>query len=334
MKEKTCIALFSGGLDSMIAVKLLQKQGINVIPVNFNIGVFFKKYIREGGELKYNKPLPKGMEVKVVDITKDFLHMLKNPAHGYGKNMNPCIDCKILMMRKAKEMMEELGAGFVITGEVLGQRPMTQNSHSIKMIKNESGLEGYLLRPLSAKLMEPTEPEKLGWVDREQLLAIEGRNRKEQLRLAVEFEITDVMETPGGGCLLTDEHYAARLNDLIQHNKEKEITEQDMFLLSAGRHFRKNGIKFIIGRHQADNDKLEQVKEGAMTFEVMDVPGPLALTFDGPDEETKKDIAAIAARYTKLKDKEEVSVKIVKGNDENIIKVKPVSEEEAEKYKV
>jgi len=334
MKEKTCIALFSGGLDSMIAVKLLQKQGINVIPVNFNIGVFFKKYIREGGELKYNKPLPKGIEVKVVDITKDFLHMLKNPEHGYGKNMNPCIDCKILMMRKAKEMMEELGAGFVITGEVLGQRPMTQNSRSIKMIKNESGLEGYLLRPLSAKLMEPTEPEKLGWVDREQLLDIEGRNRKEQLRLAVEFEITDVMETPGGGCLLTDEHYAARLNDLIQHNKEKEITEQDMFLLSAGRHFRKNGIKFIIGRHNGDNQKLEQVKEGAILFEVMDIPGPLVVTFDSPDDETIKEIAAFAAGYTKLRDKEEVSVKILNGGNEKIIKVKPISREEAEKWKV
>ena len=334
MKEKTCIALFSGGLDSMIAVKLLEKQGIKVIPVNFNIGVFFKKYIRENGELKYNKPLPAGMQVMVVDITKDFLHMLKNPAHGYGKNMNPCIDCKILMMRKAKEMMKKLNAGFVITGEVLGQRPMTQNSHSINMIKDESGLEGYLLRPLSAKLMEPTEPEKLGWVDREQLLAIEGRNRKEQLSLAVEFGLTDVMETPGGGCLLTDEHYAARLNDLIQHNKEKEITERDMFLLSAGRHFRKNKIKFIIGRHSEDNEKLEQVKEGAMIFEVMDIPGPLVLTFDSPDEETIKEIAAAAAGYTKLRDKEEVSVKILNGGNEKIIKVKPISREEAEKYKV
>jgi tRNA-specific 2-thiouridylase len=324
MKEKTCIALFSGGLDSMLSVLMMEKLGFKVIPINFNIGVFFKKYIRSEEGLTYKKPLPPGMTVRVVDISKDFLQMLKNPPHGYGKNMNPCIDCKIIMMRKAKEMMEELGAGFVITGEVLGQRPMTQNGIQIKNIQKESGLGEYLLRPLSAKNLEPTAPEKLGWVDRDSMLAIEGRNRQVQLSMAENFGIQDVMETPGGGCLLTDENYGMRVRDLIEHMGDRDITEKDMFLLSVGRQLRKGAVKFIIGRHEEDNEKILQVVEGAWVFEVMGCPGPIAITFDNVDDEAKRMIAAATARYTKLKDEAGVEVKAVKDGVEEILRVKPL----------
>ncbi|MFW6210529.1 MAG: tRNA 4-thiouridine(8) synthase ThiI, partial [bacterium] len=246
MKEKTCLALFSGGLDSMLAVLYMEKLGFNVIPVNFNIGVFFKKYIKEDGKLKYAKKMPFKNAVEVIDISSDFLKMLKAPPHGFGKHMNPCIDCKILMLKKAKEIMEKYNAGFVITGEVLGQRPMSQNPSAAKKIRDESGLEGFLVRPLCAKAMEPTEPEKLGWIDRESLLGITGRGRKQQIEMAKEFGIDKDIETPGGGCLLTEGQYAKRLKDFMTHNKDKELNEKDMFILSAGRHFRKGNIKFII----------------------------------------------------------------------------------------
>ncbi|HDT14945.1 MAG TPA: hypothetical protein ENN55_01920, partial [Firmicutes bacterium] len=222
MKEKTCLALFSGGLDSMLAVLYMEKLGFNVIPVNFNIGVFFKKYKEEDGKLKYAKETPFKNEVRVIDISDDFLKMFKSPPYGFGKQMNPCIDCKIMMLKKAKEVMEEYGAGFVITGEVLGQRPMSQNASAAKKIRDESGLEGFLVRPLCAKAMEPTKPEKLGWIDREKLLGITGRGRKQQFEMAKQFGIDGNIETPAGGCLLTEEQYAKRLKDFISRNKEKD----------------------------------------------------------------------------------------------------------------
>src|SRR5208283_3934560 len=202
MKEKTCLALFSGGLDSTLSIKVMQEQGIKVIPLNFNTGFFFRAYIKEGGKLKYKKKTPPGIDVEVIDISKEFFEMIRNPSYGFGRNMNPCIDCKILMLQKAKELMPSYDAGFVITGEVLGQRPMTQNKNSLKIIEKQSGLGGFLLRPLCAKNMEETEPEKLGWVDRNRLLDIRGRSRKMQMQLAVSYNIEEYAQQPAGGCIL------------------------------------------------------------------------------------------------------------------------------------
>jgi len=311
----------------MLSILLMEKQGIDVIPINFNIGVFFKKYIRENGKLTYKKPVPFKRPVTVIDISDDFLKMLQKPAHGYGANMNPCIDCKIMMMQKAKALMEEYDAGFVITGEVQGQRPMTQNSRSMNVIKNESGLEGFLLRPLSAKLLPETEPEKLGWVDRSQLLDIEGRGRNRQLKLAQEFGIKDIIESPGGGCLLTDENYSRRLKDMIEHKAGAEIKERDMFLLSTGRHLRINGKKFIIGRDKEENERLLQtINDEAVTFELAQMPGPLGICFDPLTEMDISVLASVLIHYSKAKTESSAKVKVIKRGQEEIIETGPATE--------
>ncbi len=319
----------------MLAVLLMEKQGIDVVPVNFNIGVFFRKYLRDGEQLTWKKPVPFKRPVKVVDISEDFLKMLQNPGHGYGKNMNPCIDCKIMMMKKAKEMMKEYEAGFVVTGEVWGQRPMTQNIRSMNDIKEESGLNGYLLRPLSAKLLPETEPEKLGWVDREQLLDIQGRGRSRQLALAREFGIMDMAESPGGGCLLTDENYSKRLLDMLKNKPaDYTINERDMFLLSTGRHLRINGKKFIVGRKKEENEKLLSVKENATTFELEDMPGPLGITFDKLSETDENIFASVLAHYSKAKAKGLAKVRMHTNSGEKIIETAPASNEFCESVRV
>ncbi|HPD19387.1 MAG TPA: tRNA 4-thiouridine(8) synthase ThiI, partial [Candidatus Goldiibacteriota bacterium] len=216
MNPKKCIALFSGGLDSLLAIKLIKDLNIDVVIINFDHGFFFDSYEIINGEKKYKAKLPPDFDVKVVDISSDFYKMIKNPEFGYGSNMNPCIDCKIMMLKKAGSLLSEFNASFVITGEVLGQRPMTQNARAMKLIEEKSGLTGRLLRPLSAKKLEITEPEKNGSVDRNKLLDIEGRSRKIQLSLAKEWGLQEYVKPPGGGCILTDENYSKRLRDLLK----------------------------------------------------------------------------------------------------------------------
>jgi len=330
MKEKTCLALYSGGLDSMLAVKVMQEQGIKVMPLNFNTGFFFHAYIIENARLKYKKKTPPGVEVEVIDISKEFFEMIRKPSYGFGRNMNPCIDCKILMLRKAKELMPAYDAGFVITGEVLGQRPMTQNSHSMKIIEKQSGLEGYLIRPLCAKNMEETEPEKLGWVDRNRLLDIKGRSRKEQMRLARIYNIEGYAQQPAGGCILTETSYSKRLEDFIQHNGTKEILQEDMLLLATGRHFRKGNVKFIIGRNSRDNDTilLYGKKTGAKVFDCIDAPGPIAITFDEIDNEMKGFIAGAVASYSDIDKNKEANVDLTINNNKETLKVMPIDRQD------
>ncbi len=326
MKEKTCLALYSGGLDSMLSVKAMQEQEIKTIPLNFNTGFFFRAYTKEGGKLKYKQRTPPGIDVEVVDISKEFYEMIRKPSYGFGRNMNPCIDCKILMLQKAKELMPFYDAGFVITGEVLGQRPMTQNKNSMKIIEKKSGLEGFLLRPLCAKNMEETEPEKLGWVDRSKLLDIRGRSRKMQMQLASLYYIEEYAQQPAGGCILTEKSYSRRLADFISHNAAGEFTQEDMLLLATGRHFRKGNVKFIIGRNRQDNEiLLSYAKQlDAKIFDCAGAPGPIGITFDGIDDEIKKFIAAAVAAYSDTDKTREVQVDIIAKDNKETIKIMPI----------
>lgn len=245
------IALFSGGLDSTLAMKLIIDQGIEVLAVNINTGFGSTKDRLEHMQSMCDQV---GAELKIIDIESEFLQdVLFDPKYGYGKNFNPCIDCHAKMFAVAKRIMEAEGASFLVSGEVLGQRPMSQNKDSLQTVLNESNCNGLLLRPLSAKALEPTIAEIEGWVDREKLEGITGRNRDRQLELVKEIGL-DNFESPGGGCLLTDENFAKKMFDFIRYDT---FEVRDIKLMKFGRHLRlKDGAKLVIGRNQEENAHL------------------------------------------------------------------------------
>lgn len=250
------ICLISGGLDSILAAKLIQAQGIEAIGVNFTSPVF-----------RYDRPTLKnfdataaarqlGIPLTSIDITEDILKILKAPKHGFGSNINPCIDCHTMMLKKAKGIMEESGASFLVTGEVVGQRPMSQGRDTLAMIDSEAGVKGLVLRPLSAKVLEPTIPEEKGWVERNRLYGIIGRSRKGQIALAGEFAIHEYPNA-AGGCLLTDPSFSKRVKDLLEH---VELNEANVRLLKAGRTFRiSSHARLIVGRDQQDDELLKSL---------------------------------------------------------------------------
>jgi tRNA U34 2-thiouridine synthase MnmA/TrmU len=229
------IALLSGGLDSTLAAKVVMQQGIELEALNF-LTVFCTCTHRGESCLASQKAVDSlGIPLRVFNVSEEYLEVVKHPRHGYGSNMNPCIDCRIFMLRRAKAYMESVGASFIVTGEVLGQRPMSQRKDSMCLIEKEAGLEGSILRPLSAKFLPASIPEKEGWVDRERLLNIQGRSRKPQIKLADHFGIQDY-PCPAGGCLLTDPGFSKRMRDLILHHPDFSLN--DVHLLKVGRHFR------------------------------------------------------------------------------------------------
>jgi len=249
------IALISGGLDSILAARIIKEQGIEVLPLNFKIPFCQReKHPSQANNLASFVKMNLGKELKSVDISVGFLELVLNPKHGFGSNMNPCIDCKIFMLKKAKELMRDLDAQFVVTGEVLGQRPMSQHRRALETIEKESGLEGILLRPLCAGILPGTLPEKEGWVKRDRLFKFSGRSRRPQMDLAREFNIVDYPNA-AGGCLLTDAQFSNRLKDLIFH---QELNVGDVGLLKIGRHFRLDkSSKLIVGRNEEESKELE-----------------------------------------------------------------------------
>jgi tRNA U34 2-thiouridine synthase MnmA/TrmU len=262
------LVLLSGGLDSILAVKILLEQKIRITGLVF-VSCFFSSVSARKAAEKL------GIELKIVDFSKKHFEMVKNPKYGYGKNMNPCIDCHTLMLKCAKEIMIKQGFDFVATGEVLGERPMSQNKQSLKLIEKNSGLAGYLLRPLSAKLLEPTKVEINGLVDREKLLSISGRSRKIQLALAKKWKI-DWFPTPSGGCLLTESQFSDKLRNLIKHCSNPEL--DDIELLKIGRHFWRNNTEIVVGRDHKDNLTLRKIKkESDIILEIKEVVGPTTL---------------------------------------------------------
>jgi len=289
------IALFSGGLDSTLAMKLIINQGIEVIACNINTGFGSTK-----DRLAHMQNMcdQVGAELRIIDIQNEYLQdVLFSPKYGYGKHFNPCIDCHAKMFEVAKRIMEAEGASFLISGEVLGQRPMSQNRDSLAKVLDASNCEGLLLRPMSAKALEPTIAELEGWVDREKLEGIVGRNRDRQMQLAEEFNLTDY-ESPGGGCLLTDEHFSRKIRDFISHDTF-EIA--DIPTLKYGRQLRlPDGAKLIIGRNAEENEKLEAIKNAKYThITPRDLTGPHSLISKNPSDKDKSLAAKLILAYCK-----------------------------------
>ncbi|MDD3734950.1 MAG: tRNA 4-thiouridine(8) synthase ThiI [Candidatus Pacebacteria bacterium] len=269
MKIKA-IALLSGGLDSILAAKIVKDQGIDVF------GICFKSYFFNPEKIARLQAKEIAIPLKVIDISRAQFNIVKNPKYGWGKHINPCIDCHILMLKKAKDLMQKENFNFIITGEVAGQRPMSQRKTILKLIEKEAGLEGLILRPLSAKLLEKTIPEKMGWIKRNKLFSISGRSRKKQLILAKKFKIKSYT-TPAGGCLLTDPQFSERLKNLIKKHPEAK-TKKEVEILKLGRHFGENNTLIIIGRNKEENSNLiKNILKGDIILEMRDIPGPTCL---------------------------------------------------------
>jgi tRNA-specific 2-thiouridylase len=307
----TALSLFSGGLDSMIATKMMTDMGIKVIAIHINIGFGGRKDVRD---IMATRAAIAGATFESIDVREEYIQkILFNPVHGYGKNFNPCIDCHGYMFRIAKEMMAKYGASFIVTGEVLGQRPMSQRSDAMKMVSklaNDSD-EKLIVRPMSAKLMEATTPELNGWIDREKLYDISGRSRDRQLSIAKEFGWED-FESPGGGCLLTDINYSQRIREHIAHEDSFSVSDAD--LLKFGRHFRlPNGAKLIVGREESDNESLKAVNSDKFTTVVIPVIGPFVLLSKDASQSDKELACKIAITYGRNTKGEEYQLTI---NDE------------------
>jgi tRNA-uridine 2-sulfurtransferase len=298
------LALISGGLDSLLAARIIKEQGIGILPVNFNMPFYqesLNKNTDEGLPKLVNDSLNENLSV--FDIKEEYLNLILNSTYGFGSQMNPCIDCKILMLSKARELMLKLGAQFIITGEVLGQRPMSQHKRALSLIEEKSALKGFLLRPLSARLLDPTVPEDKGWVNRNKLLGLSGRSRKEQITLAKDFKIKDYPNA-SGGCLLTDPQYSRRLVDLISH---EGLSLRSIRLLKFGRHFRiGRNLKLIVGRNEKENKFLEAATQDGdyLLMPEEDIAGPVSLGIGDFNKERLTFAASIACRYFDLTSKE------------------------------
>ncbi len=303
-KNVKALALFSGGLDSALAIKLIKNQGIEVIALNF-VSHFF------GGKNEKAEAMAKqlGVQLEYVDFSQKHIEMMKNPVYGRGKNMNPCIDCHALMFKFAGELLEKYDADFLISGEVLGQRPMSQNYQALEKVKGLSKLEDLIIRPLSAKLLPPSKPEIDGLVDREQLLDISGRSRKRQIEIAEQMGLVDY-PTPAGGCLLTDPGYSKRLKLIEQDGFLEEENSKIFHLLKKGRFFRfSEGRYLFVGRTKEDNDEIVKYKEiGSMFIRGKGVGGPYILGY-GELLETEKEFAKnLFSRYCKFKGEQSIEI--------------------------
>ena len=309
-KTIRALGLFSGGLDSMLAAAVLRAQGIDVTLICWVTPFFGAARARESAAHL-------GLPLKEADLTDRFLPLIYDPPHGFGRGHNPCIDCHALMLREAGALMAPEGFDFLFTGEVLGQRPMSQNRGSLNLIARESGFADLLLRPLCAKSLQATVPEIRGWVDRERLLNFSGRGRKRQLALAREYGITRY-PAPAGGCLLTDPGYAIRIKELLRHVREASRT--DLELLAYGRHFRlPGGAKLVVGRTQRDNEAIQALRAPEhFLLQVDHYPGPLVLGWEGAGEEDLSAAAGLAAAYSDAPEGTPVTVSARHGGPDRI----------------
>jgi len=331
--NKKAVALFSGGLDSMLAIKLMLEQDIEVHALNF-LTVFCTCTSKGCMHQATKAAAQLGVPLKVMNITEEYMDVVENPKYGRGRNMNPCIDCRIFTFRKAKAFMEEIGASFVITGEVLGERPMSQRRNAIEIIERESGLAGLIARPLSAKLFEPSVPEKKGIIDRNKLLDIQGRGRDRQIKLAKELSINDY-PCPAGGCLLTDRGFSNRLKDLFKYNPDYDIN--DLHLLKIGRQFRiKESAKLFVGRNEEENKLLVTFPHpGDYIFDVVDIPSPIGLVRGRINKEEALLISSIIGRYSDAESGVvNVSYKISPSETLEVLNVSPATEEVIGRFRI
>ncbi len=342
MSARKAIAMISGGLDSTLALALVKRQGIEVKAINFYTGLCItetqrRKGGRPDGTMPQNEALRAAADLEVdieyIDVSgQGYLDLIVNPRYGYGANANPCVDCRIFMMTKAREIMEREGASFVFTGEVLGQRPKSQRRDTLRSVEKQSGLTGRLVRPLSARLLEPSIPEKEGILDRSLLLDINGRSRQRQIRLARELGIAEWPQPAGGCCYLTDESFSRKFFDVLDAREAageaRAIRKEDLVLLSTGRHFRLSPkVKMVVGRSELENVVLESYGEGRARLLARDLNGPMALVEGTPTWEERQLAARIVARYGKGRELPEVAVDWIEDGATETLDVAPEQDE-------
>lgn len=322
----TAYCLLSGGLDSQLAVCVLKEQGIPICAITFESPFFGADAARCAAE-QLEVPL------QVLPFTEEALSLQQNPKHGFGSCQNPCIDCHALMLRRAGQWMEQHGGGFLATGEVLNERPMSQNRRSLGIVAAESGYGELVVRPLSARLLEETKPERLGWVDRERLLALEGRGRKTQIRLALQYGLKKY-PSPSGGCRLSEPNYGRRLKDLKKNEGLSDLRAIER--LRVGRHFRLSAsVKAIVGRDETENALLAagaDPQEWVLSLET--VPGPTVILSRSANEDQLRMAAAICARYSDCPKDCEIEVQVSSAQGRRGVRVLPLSSQEADQIKV
>src|SRR3989338_8413041 len=339
------LGMLSGGLDSTLAAKILVDMGIEVEGVNFSTGFCVTEHTRnfkseEKKPLRPNEALRLAAELKfklhIIDVSKDYLPVVIAPKYGYGANLNPCVDCRIFMFKRMRKLMDEFEADFMFTGEVLGQRPMSQHREALKTIETDSGLSGLVLRPLSAALLDPTIPEIKGWVDRSKLLALSGRSRKPQMELAKALNMEDYPQPAGGCCYLTDPQYAAKLKDFFDHEGKEALTHEHVLLLKVGRHFRlSDRTRVIVGRNERENNFLKVYEKNQHVFSIPAYPSAHVLAeFSGdvrPEE--VRQVASIAARYSDAIPGTEVAVEHRWGDAVEKLSVRAAPEELLDRWR-
>jgi tRNA U34 2-thiouridine synthase MnmA/TrmU len=340
--QRKAVALISGGLDSLLAAKLMLDQGIHVEGINFYTGFCVEGHTH--AIRKQDKAKPKrnnalwsaeqlGIKLHIIDIIDEYKDVLINPKHGYGANMNPCLDCKIFMVSKARQWMEENDFDFIITGEVMGQRPMSQRKNLLPIVVRESGALDRLVRPLCAKNLAATLPEREGWINRDKLKDFSGRNRKPQMALAAEYGFEDYATPAGGCCFLTDKNYSNKLVDLWQARNTKDYELDDIILLKVGRHLRPQPhYKLIVSREDGENKFLKGYKKQFSNIEIESHNGPLTLVDGELSDEDFLFAARIAARFSQGRDADKVTVKLTRSNgEEQIVDIAPLPSSEIKK---
>jgi tRNA U34 2-thiouridine synthase MnmA/TrmU len=332
--KRKAVALISGGLDSLLAAKVIQEQGVHVEGINFFTGFCVEGHTH--AIRKKDKAKPKrnnalwvaeqlNMKLHIIDVIDEYKSVLLNPKHGYGANMNPCLDCKVFMVSKARQWAEENGFDFIITGEVVGQRPMSQRRDTMPVISRESGADDLLMRPLCAKNLPETLPEREGWVNRDELFDFSGRTRKPQMALAEQYGFKDYATPAGGCCFLTDKNYSEKLVDLWKYRGSKEYELDDIMLLKVGRHIRPGGnYKLIVAREEGESRFLQGYKKSFTWLQVTSHGGPLTLVEGKIKEEELPFAASLVARFSQGRDADKVSVKCVHDGEETLLDVKPL----------
>ena len=334
MKKTKAVALYSGGLDSTLAILVMQKQGIEVTAItfmnHFGCDISDKSSCSKD---PFAASIKFGFKVKLSHLSDKFLEIVKNPRFGHGKNMNPCMDCRMLMLKEAKVFMEMIGAEFLITGEVVGQRPMSQRKECFPMVDKAADVKGLVVRPLCGKIMPPTIAEEKGLINRELMCDFNGRSRKPQMALADEFGLTEY-PAPAGGCLLTDPNYSFKLKDLLEHNKDPE--HKDLNFLKLGRQFRvSDDCKIFVGRHKDENEAMKAFADpDDIILKVEGVGSPTVILLGNVTDEAIELAASICARYSDAKTQPEVKVTVMKGDEKHYITVKPANDEMLDNYRI
>jgi len=317
---RKAVALISGGLDSMLAAKVMLEQGIHVEGINFYTGFCVEGHTHAIRNHEHAKPKRNnalwtaeqlGIKLHIIEVIEEYKDVVINPKHGYGANLNPCLDCKGFMVKKAREWMEAHGFDFIITGEVVGQRPMSQRKDTMPVVARESGAFDRLLRPLCAKILPPTLPEREGWVDRDKLLDFSGRNRKPQMRLAASYGFSDYAQPAGGCCFLTDGNYTRRLGDLWEHRGDRRYELDDILLLKIGRHLRpRPHFKMIVAREEGETNFLMGYRRDFTHLTATSHSGPLVLVEGEIGDDDLLLAARLTARFGQGRTAERVTVEI------------------------